>query len=141
MPIINKSPILAEIKRTAVQNGGRPLGVRRFASETSIKQYDWYGKYWVKWSEAVAEAGFFPNRMQGAYSEDYMLEQLACLAKNWAICQCVRNCLWNQQRILNSQVIGRWTGLGIRPKESISLLHGAEDARNTRRYFRSATVC
>ena len=50
--------ILAEIQRTASENGGDPLGRRRFESETGIKESDWYGKLWTKWSDALREAGF-----------------------------------------------------------------------------------
>ena len=53
--------ILDEIKRTAEENHGKPLGVIRFAKETGIREIDWKGKYWTKWSEAIMEAGYTPN--------------------------------------------------------------------------------
>jgi hypothetical protein len=55
---MDKDRILAEIRRTASENGGRPLGRLRFFAETGIRESDWRGIHWVRWSEAVAEAGF-----------------------------------------------------------------------------------
>lgn len=68
--------ILAEIRRTAADNGGAPLGWRRFAAETGIREQDWL-RHWPRWGDAVSEAGFAPNRMQDRHGE----ERLAgCLA-------------------------------------------------------------
>ena len=36
-----KEEILNEIKRTAKENGGKPLGTKRFLDETGIGVYDW----------------------------------------------------------------------------------------------------
>ena len=68
-----KHHILDEIKRTARENGGVPLGKERFFQETGIRYEDWFGKYWVRWGDAVQEAGFAPNRMQDAYNEDVLI--------------------------------------------------------------------
>lgn len=40
---MNKEHIISEIKRTAEENGGVPLGKDRFLKETGIKFSDWYG--------------------------------------------------------------------------------------------------
>lgn len=55
---MEKQHILNEIRRTAKANGGDPLGRERFLTDTGIKQSDWYGKYWIRWGDAVREAGF-----------------------------------------------------------------------------------
>ena len=60
---MNKTHILEEIKRTAKENDGVPLGRIKFESETGIKETDWFGKYWARWGEAVREAGFIPNQL------------------------------------------------------------------------------
>lgn len=38
---MNKEAILAEIGRTAAENGGKALGRKRFVKVTGIKPYDW----------------------------------------------------------------------------------------------------
>src|SRR5438874_8817220 len=78
---MNKQHILDEIRRTAKVNGGVPLGVDRFLTETGIKEYDWLGKYWARWSDAVREAGFTANTLQGAIEECELLRRYAALAK------------------------------------------------------------
>ena len=45
-------------------NGSSPLGRQRFFVETGIKESDWLGKFWPRWSLAVAEAGFEPLKRQ-----------------------------------------------------------------------------
>lgn len=68
--------ILSEIRRTATENGGAPLGRDRFFAETGIRDYDWT-KFWARWSDAVREAGFSPNRFNAAPPEDDVLEKVA----------------------------------------------------------------
>ena len=60
---MNKAHILTEIARTATVNGGVPLGIARFESETGIRRTDWLGKYWAKWGDAVKEAGYAANEL------------------------------------------------------------------------------
>ena len=79
--MIDKSQILDEICRTAKENGGKPLGVSRFSQATGIAQWDWHGVYWARWSDALCEAGFEPNTLQGAYSDDFVLEKLISIVR------------------------------------------------------------
>jgi hypothetical protein len=75
---MNKAHILAEIKRTAAENNGIPLGIDRFFETTGIRKEDWYGIYWAKWSDAQREAGLEPNQFgEAALEEDFMLVKLA----------------------------------------------------------------
>lgn len=76
---MDKEHIICEIRRTANANGGLALGWRRFEEETGIRYYDWYGQYWTRWSDAVREAGFEPNRMSEAYDETFLVGQLVLL--------------------------------------------------------------
>lgn len=73
--------ILDEIKRTTKDNAGVPLGKERFFQETGIRYEDWFGKYWVRWGDAVQEAGFAPNKLQDAYHEDVLIEKYIALAR------------------------------------------------------------
>ena len=76
---MNKEQILAEIKRTAGENDGVALGRQRFFQATGIKESDWQGKVWVRWGDAVREAGFSPNALQAAYTDEALLERYAGL--------------------------------------------------------------
>jgi hypothetical protein len=58
-------------------NGGVPLGMARFSAATGIKAADWMGKFWARWGDAVREAGFTPNELQGARSDEDILGSLA----------------------------------------------------------------
>jgi hypothetical protein len=78
---MNKQQILEEIRRTTKANGGAPLGHKRFEQETGISYHDWWGKYWGKWSDAVREAGFAPNSLRDAYSDELLLEKMALFVR------------------------------------------------------------
>ncbi len=77
---MNKEGILAEIRRTAAENGGKALGRDRFVKVTGIKLYDW-ARYWARWSDAIKEAGLTPNTLMASYDDNYLLEKLAALAQ------------------------------------------------------------
>lgn len=74
----SKEQILNEIKRTAEENGGKPLGINTFEKETGIKPYEW-GKYWARFSDAQKDAGFIPNQLQPAYSDEFILKSVVML--------------------------------------------------------------
>jgi hypothetical protein len=78
---MDKQYIIDEIKRTATQNGGVPLGRGRFANETGIKNSDWSGRFWIRWGDALLEAGFEPNALQDAYKPDELMGHLVTLAR------------------------------------------------------------
>jgi len=73
--------ILNEIRRTAAENGGRPLGARRFGVETGIRESDWLGKLWARWGDALREAGLEPNSLQGAFDDQFILKRYAELVR------------------------------------------------------------
>jgi hypothetical protein len=78
---MTKEHILEEIRRTAKANDGVPLGDQRFFTETGIKKSDWHGKHWVRWNEAVKEAGFKPNQKTEAYDENLLIAKLIELVR------------------------------------------------------------
>jgi len=73
---VSREHILAEIRRTAEVNGGRPLGRDRFRSETGLSAGDWE-RYWARWSDALAEAGFVPNTLQSKLADEEVLRKFA----------------------------------------------------------------
>ncbi len=73
---MKKHYIIDEIKRTARENGGKPLGKMKFAKITGIQNHNWLGKYWARWGDAVKEAGYEPNKLQGLLSDDFLIEKI-----------------------------------------------------------------
>jgi Meiotically up-regulated gene 113 len=73
---VSRAHIVAEIRRTAEENGGKPLGRQRFRAETGLRDADWL-QYWPRWSEALKEAGFDANTLQGHYTDEQLLRPLA----------------------------------------------------------------
>lgn len=61
---MNKQHITDEIKRTAAENGGVPLGTDRFADVTRIAEAAWRGRFWARCSDAVREAGLTPEDLE-----------------------------------------------------------------------------
>src|SRR5271170_1010666 len=72
-----KSHILQEIKRTAKENGGAPLGSGLFETQTGIRIADWFGVHWARWGDALREAGFKPNQMNAAFDKEHLLKMYA----------------------------------------------------------------
>ena len=72
---MDRQHILDEIKRTAAENGGVPLGRSRFLQAIGIKPSDWEGRHWVRWGDAVTEAGFSPNRLTTTYGETELIDR------------------------------------------------------------------
>lgn len=78
---MTKAEILAEIRRTAVRNGGAPLGMKSFERETGIRHADWFGIHWRSWGDAVKEAGFEPNVLTTRFDEGYILRRYCELTR------------------------------------------------------------
>lgn len=76
-----KDYIIKEIIRTAKENNKIPLGISGFEKETGIKRDDLLGKYWAKWSDALKEAGYEPNKFNQAFDEDFLIEKLISLIR------------------------------------------------------------
>jgi hypothetical protein len=77
---MDRDDILAEVRRTALENGGKPLGVVRFEKLTGIRPYDW-GRHWARFGELQREAGYEPNVLVSSFSDDYLLERLVLLTR------------------------------------------------------------
>lgn len=77
-----KQQILEEIKRTARENGGVPVGRERFGKETGITQYE-CNKHWSTFGDAQREAGFAPNTfLKAGHEETFLLESLVALMRD-----------------------------------------------------------
>jgi len=59
-----------------------PFGRDRFSRETGIRRSDWLGKIWARWGDALREAGFEPNQLQGPYDEDELLKAYIALTRD-----------------------------------------------------------
>jgi hypothetical protein len=79
----DKHFILSEIRRTALLNGGQPLGQRGFKTSTGIARHEWLGRYWTRWPDAVLEAGLKPLEASAAFSVEEMLDELAKLVRKY----------------------------------------------------------
>jgi hypothetical protein len=77
---VDREDILAEMRRTAAENGGQPLGMGRFEIATGIKGSDW-GRYWARFGDLQRDAGLQPNRLNTAYTEDHLFLHLITLAR------------------------------------------------------------
>ncbi len=77
-PSVEKSKIISEIKRTALENEGVALGIEKFQTVTGIKKTAWWGRYWRTWGDALNEAGFSENKLNTAHDKTFLI---TCLAK------------------------------------------------------------
>lgn len=76
---MDKQFIISEIHRTALN--GKALGQRGFAAATNIKPNQWLGKYWARWGDALAEAGYTQNEWTPALEESQIVENLLRLTR------------------------------------------------------------
>lgn len=78
-----REEILSHIKKLATSNGGQPPGVRAFERATGITEGTWRGLYWARWSDALKEAGFEPNKWQGKSEADFIFEKFIDAARHY----------------------------------------------------------
>lgn len=78
-----KERIIREIRRLAAENGGKTPGKVFFEQETGITETDWYGKLWLRWNDAVEEAGLAPNKKQVRLSSDLVLDKYAEVCRHY----------------------------------------------------------
>lgn len=77
---LEKENILIKIKQIAIRSGGKAPGADQFQAETGIKPHEWRGKIWRNWTDAVREAGFAPNKLQGALADEVLLDAVCDVA-------------------------------------------------------------
>jgi len=76
---MTKDEIVNEIHKYVATYGESP-GEREFSNAIGIKPWTWKGKYWVRWTDAVREAGYEPKSMVQRTPDADMLQKLADLA-------------------------------------------------------------
>lgn len=78
-----RDEIIEEIRRLAIANGGQPPGQIVFARETGIGDHHWLGKLWARWSDALTEAGYEPNKRTERLDSDRILLQIAAACRHY----------------------------------------------------------
>ncbi len=63
------------------ENGGVALGIEKFEAVTGITEGMWRGKYWLRWGDAVQEAGLTENKLIEAYAHPFLVLCLVKLAR------------------------------------------------------------
>lgn len=70
---MNKKEIIDQIKRIAAENNNIAPGKQRFFNMTGIRESDWYPHLWLRWSDAIKEAGLQPNKLNASFPTDYLI--------------------------------------------------------------------
>jgi hypothetical protein len=78
-----REQILREIRRLADENSGKPPGRQRFESATGIRAAIWYGVFWSRWGDALAEAGFEANKLAEKMPAATLFEKLAQACRHY----------------------------------------------------------
>ncbi len=78
---MDKQNILDAIRRVADANGGTPPGRIAIERAAGIRMADWYPHLWVRWGDALAEAGFTPNQLQAAIGDEVVIQRFVDLAR------------------------------------------------------------
>jgi hypothetical protein len=79
---MNRQRIVAEIQRIALENGGHGPGRQAFARATGVKRAEWYPDIWLRWGDALGDAGYAPNLLQTKASDELLLEKYIGFARH-----------------------------------------------------------
>lgn len=79
--MIDKACVLDEIRRLAKDNDGKAPGQIVFERKTGIRHSDWYPHLWLRWNDALIEAGFAGNRLQAAYPKDFLIKKFIAFVR------------------------------------------------------------
>lgn len=126
--MITRDDILKEIRKTAEENGGTPLGVSRFKKITGIKPYDWH-HFWARFGDAQREAGLSATTLVAAYDDEYLFEKFIILMrelKKWPTKDDIRVKIHSTLGYPSDSTFLR---LGNKQKFAIKLLSYAKDKK------------
>ncbi len=70
---MNRQEILSAIKRISEEHDGKAPGFQRFAAVTGLCKSDWYPNFWLRWGDAIKDAGCLPNDFTAAYRTDFLI--------------------------------------------------------------------
>jgi len=79
--VLTRDEILHAIRRTAAENGGQPVGRGRLTRLTGITEYA-LTRHWPRYGDAIREAGFEPNALNGATDDDAVLSRFVELTRH-----------------------------------------------------------
>jgi hypothetical protein len=78
---MDRQQILNSIKRIADENGGHAPGHQAFERATAVKKSEWYPHIWLRWGDALVEAGYSPNEFQTRISDAAVFEKYVGLVR------------------------------------------------------------
>jgi len=78
---MDKSEIIEAIKRLAKENGDKGPGSALVQNRTGMRKSDWYPHHWLRWGDALLEAGYEPNLFQTAFSDEVLIQSYISLAR------------------------------------------------------------
>jgi hypothetical protein len=81
--VLTKDKVLAEIRRTAAENGDVALGRSAFFAATGIRESDWIGRWWTTWGAAVREAGLEPQKLNPRLDDELVLQAAARIVQKY----------------------------------------------------------
>ena len=70
-----KQQILDLVRQFAAQNGGKAPGSQRFQSLTGIGKSEWYPKLWLRWGDALREAGLHGNSFSRSLGHELLIQR------------------------------------------------------------------
>lgn len=79
--MVTKQHVIEQIRRLAAECAGKPPGRERFERETGIRVADWYPNLWLRWGDALEDAGFSRNKLATALEPGVILDKYAAFVR------------------------------------------------------------
>ena len=78
---MEREQIVEEIKRIARENSGIAPGRGAFERGTGIKRTEWHPHIWLRWGDALQEAGYPPKALQTRTGDDVLIQAYISLTR------------------------------------------------------------
>ncbi len=72
---MKKQEIISKLKRIAQESDGKAPGFQRFSTLTGLRKSDWYPNLWLRWGDAILEAGCQPNEYNLSYDSSVLISK------------------------------------------------------------------